>query len=455
MSYRASLLLACGLLLPSQLHAQDSPFTLDHTPPPANPEATMLEKVTPAIVSVFPGHMAKTAEGENDESSPMDRYFHPDKKSDPDKPIINSMGSGVILSSAGLIITNHHVVTLESGSAADAIVVELTDRRRFPAKLIGSDRLTDLALLKIEATDLPFLPVADSGSLRVGDDVFAIGNPFRIGLTVTKGIVSALDRSGLNIGGSSSFEGFIQTDAPINPGNSGGALTDKLGRLVGINTAIYSGGGGGNLGIGFSVPSNLALAIAGRLLKDGEIKRGYFGAGSTSVDQDASTKAKLPVISGVVLTDVAKDGPAAKAGWVDGDVITAIDGKTIADRGAFRLVLSLCAPEQVARCQGYHDGQAVEHPVTLGAEAGASAAAFKSAALPGVSFTPVENGLRLDAVEEKSPANRKMKPGQIITTLNGDKVTIAQTLEGAIRRGVNTFKLLSEGSEITVTLRLE
>lgn len=415
----------------------------------------MLAKVTPAIVSVFPGRLAKTAEGdEAAPGSPMDRYFRPDEEKDKDKPSIEGVGSGVIVSADGLIITNHHVVTLATGNTADAITIELTDRRRFPAKLIGSDRLTDIALLRIEASGLPILPFADSGQVRVGDPVFAVGNPFRVGLTVTRGIVSALDRSGLNIGGSNTFEGFIQTDAPINPGNSGGALTDSLGRLVGINTAIYSRGGG-NVGIGFSVPSNLARAIATKLLRDGKITRGFFGARSESVDQDIAQAAGLPGIAGARLAEVVAGGPADKAGWKNGDIVTAINGQPVADRGVFRMILSLASPGEVVVCAGFHEGKPVEHPVTLGDEKTSGAGEFEIAAIPGLRLKPVEKGLEIASVSDSSPAVRKFKTGQIITALNGEATTSAPALETAIRKGVNTFKLLADGGEITVILRLE
>ena len=418
----------------------------------------MLAKVTPAIVSVFPGRLAKTKEEdpENPESpgSPMDRYFRPDEKKEENEPSIEGVGSGVIVTTDGLIITNHHVVTLATGDAADSLIIELTDRRRFPAKLIGSDRLTDLALLKIETTGLAFLPLADSAQVRVGDPVFAIGNPFRVGLTVTRGIVSALDRSGLNIGGANTFEGFIQTDAPINPGNSGGALTDLQGRLVGINTAIYSSGGG-NVGIGFSVPSNLAYAIANRLLKDGKINRGYFGARSESVDQDIATTAKLPAISGALLAEVVEGGPAAKAGWQDGDVITSINGKPVSDRGVFRLILSLAEAGEVVKCGGFHNGGAVEYSVTLGDETAEIAGSFGVNGLDGVKFKKAGKGLEITELNEGSAAARKFKTGQIIIKLNDEPTTGAPALEAAIRRGVNTFTVLADGNEITVILRLE
>lgn len=448
-------LLAITALSTGLVCAEAIPFTTDATLVPPNVESDMLAKVTPAIVSVFPGRLAKTTESEEAApGSPMDRYFRPDEEKEKDKPSIEGVGSGVIVSADGLIITNHHVVTLASGNAANSIIIELTDRRRFPAKLIGSDRLTDLALLRIEAKELPSLKFADSGKVRVGDPVFAVGNPFRVGLTVTRGIVSALDRSGLNIGGANTFEGFIQTDAPINPGNSGGALTDSLGRLVGINTAIYSQGGG-NIGIGFSVPSNLALSIATRLLKDGKINRGFFGANADSVDQDIAEKAKLPAITGVKLTEVVDGGPAHKAGWKKDDVITAINGLPVSDRGVFRLVLSLIGPGEVAACSGFSDGKPTEFKVTLGDQTQGGAGDFEIQPIPGLRLKPVEKGLEVVSISKTSPAAAKFKPGQIILSLNGEKTSGAPALETAIRKGVNTFTVLSDEKEITVILRLE
>lgn len=448
-------LLAAAIIPTGLATAQTSPFTTDATPLPPSAETVMLGKVTPAIVSVFPGRLAKEADAEEaPPGSPMDRYFRPDEKKDKDKPSEEGVGSGVIVSADGLIITNHHVVTLSTGSAADAITIELTDKRRFPAKLIGSDRLTDIALLKIETTGLPILPFADSGNVRVGDPVFAVGNPFRVGLTVTRGIVSALDRSGLNVGGSNTFEGFIQTDAPINPGNSGGALTDTLGRLVGINTAIYSQSGG-NVGIGFSVPSNLARAIATKLLKDGKITRGFFGARSETVDQDIAKAGGLTDISGALLAEVSPDGPAGKAGWKNGDIVTEINGLKVSDLGVFRMILSLASPGEVVNCTGYSEGKRVEHAVTLGDEKSGGAGEFEISSIPGLRLKPVEKGLEVITISATSPAVRKFKAGQIITKLNGEPVTGAPSLESAISKGVNTFTALADGSEITVILRLE
>jgi S1-C subfamily serine protease len=447
--------LAITVLATGWACAQAGPFTVDPTPIPPNPESDMLAKVTPAIVSVFPGRLAKTSEGEETSpESPMDRYFRPDAETEKDKPSIEGVGSGVIVAADGLIITNHHVVTLSSGSAADSIIIELTDRRRFSAKLVGSDRLTDLALLKIEAEQLPTLNFADSAKVRVGDPVFAVGNPFRVGLTVTRGIVSALDRSGLNIGGSNSFEGFIQTDAPINPGNSGGALTDSLGRLVGINTAIFSQGAG-NIGIGFSVPSNLALAVATQLLKDGKIHRGFFGASANSVDQEIAEKAQLPAITGVQLSEVVEGGPAHQAGWKQGDIITTINGQAVVDRGGFRLLLSLIGPGEVAVCGGFSEGKSTQFKVTLGDLTQAGAGEFEIQSIPGLRLKPSGKGLEIVAIAKNSAAATKFKIGQVLLALNGEKTLAAPALEAAIRKGVNTFTVLSADQEITVILRLE
>lgn len=416
----------------------------------------MLARVTPAIVSIFPGRLARTnEEGESTPSSPMDRFFRPEEDAG-EEPSIEGVGSGVIVSSDGLIITNHHVVTLPSGEPAEAITVELTDRRRFPAQLVGSDRLTDLALLRIESTGLPTLAFADSGKSRVGDTVFAVGNPFRVGLTVTKGIISALDRSGLNIGGSSSFEGFLQTDAPINPGNSGGALTDIRGRLVGINTAIFSQGGG-NIGIGFAVPSNLARSIATRLFTEGKVTRGYFGARAESVDHASAQRLELPSISGVVVLEVPDGGPAASAGLKVDDVITRVNGKEVPDRGAFRLAISLLGPGEMAECSGFRQGKKWGPLVIeLGGETAQSATgAFSLQNLPGITLQPADGGVKVLEVKDGSPLERKLQAGQMIVSANDHEVTGASSLEAALHRGVNTFRVIAGDRETTIVLRLE
>jgi len=224
--------------------------------------------------------------------------------------------------------------------------------------------------------------------------------------------------------------------------------------LVGINTAIFSQGGG-NIGIGFSVPSNLARAIAERLLRDGKVSRGFFGARAESVDQDIARSAQLPAITGARLADVADGGPADKAGWKTGDVITSINGQAVVDRGAFRLILSLAAPGETVHCVGFHDGKAVEHAVKLGTETEAGQGEFEIDAIPGLRLKAVEKGLEVVRTDAKSSVAKKLKAGQIITALNGEKTLSEPAFESAIRKGVNTLTVLADGSEITVILRLE
>ncbi len=240
---------------------------------------------------------------------------------EPDQDARSGLGSGVIVSPQGYILTNNHVV-----DAADQIEVALNDGRRVSAKLIGTDPETDLAILKIELDKLPVIELGNSDLLRVGDQVLAIGNPFNVGQTVTSGIVSALGRSQLGI---NTFENFIQTDAAINPGNSGGALVDSNGHLQGINTAIYSRSGG-SMGIGFAIPVATARMVLESIVKEGRVTRGWIGVEpkplSAELAQIFGTKAQ----KGVLITGVLQNGPAARAGIQPGDVITSVEGKPVA-----------------------------------------------------------------------------------------------------------------------------
>lgn len=230
-----------------------------------------------------------------------------------------SLGSGVIITKDGFIITNNHVV----GSADEIIVTLPGDKKEYKAKLIGKDPRSDLAVIKIEAKNMKYIKFGDSNDLREGDVVFAIGNPFGVGETLTSGIISALNKSGMGI---NDYENFIQTDAPINPGNSGGALVDTRGALIGINTAIISQGGG-NVGIGFAIPSNMTKKIVTQLVEKGEVERGYMGVSIQDVTEDLvdfyGTK------EGAVITSLDTDSPAYKAGLRSGDLITEVDGKKI------------------------------------------------------------------------------------------------------------------------------
>lgn len=285
--------------------------------------APMLEKVMPAVVNISSSTRSPTFDSPLLNDPFFRRFFNLPKEQEK-----QSRGSGVIIdASKGYVITNHHVI-----EEADEISVMLLDGRQFNAKLIGDDPETDVALLKISADNLTALSLADSDKLRVGDFVVAIGNPFGLGQTVTSGIVSGLQRSGLGIEG---YEDFIQTDASINPGNSGGALVDLRGELVGINTAILAPSGG-NVGIGFAIPSNMVQQVAEHLEDFGEVRRGVLGVQIQDLTPDLAAAFGLSDKKGAVVVEVERNSAAKKAGLRSGDVITAVNDKAVNSAMAVR-----------------------------------------------------------------------------------------------------------------------
>lgn len=281
-----------------------------------------------------------------------------------ERRVPQGVGSGVVISAEGYILTNNHVISTEDGEAADEILVELNDGRELSAQLVGRDPRSDLAVLKVDAENLPYLPIADSEQLEVGDVVFAIGNPMGVGLTITQGIVSATGRSNLSILGDSGYESFIQTDAPINPGNSGGALIDAYGRLVGINTAILSRSGG-SIGLGFAIPSAFARKVALALVGDGEVRRGVLGVNIEDIDADYAEAFELPDTQGALVQSVIQDLPADIAGLRNGDVITAIDGHVVVDATALRMKVGEYPPGATIQVDYFRDGRAMECAVVL------------------------------------------------------------------------------------------
>jgi len=329
------------------------PDAVDGEPLPSL--APMLERVTPTVVNI------STRGPALGQSPLMDdpffrRFFGP--RATERVPVPRSAGSGVIVDAEeGLVITNEHVVT----GAAD-IVVTLADGRERAASLVGADPEADIALLRIEPGELVALPWADSDTLRVGDFCVAIGNPFGLGQTVTSGIVSALGRSGLGI---EAFEDFIQTDASINPGNSGGALVNLRGELIGINTAIL-GPAGGNVGIGFAIPANLASDLVAQLLEYGEVRRGALGIAAQPLTPALAEALGTDARAGVVIGRVQPDSPAERAGLRVGDVITRIDGRAVRDMGAVRNRIGLVRVGQRLRLELVRDGDPLELEVTVG-----------------------------------------------------------------------------------------
>lgn len=304
--------------------------------------APIVKKVAPSVVNIYSTRFIKERQMRNPMfNDPIFRQFFgnqlPSQGDDRERTRKEqSLGSGVIVSPDGYILTANHVV-----ADADEVKVSIANNKKeYTAKVIGKDKATDIAVLKISAANLPAVTLADSDQLEVGDVVLALGNPFGVGQTVTSGIVSALGRSGLGFNG---YEDFIQTDAAINPGNSGGALIDVEGRLVGINTAIISRSGG-NQGIGFAVPINLARNVLERLVSGGKVTRGYLGIVPQDIDADLAKQFKLPSASGALIGDVLPDAPAAKAGLKSGDVIVAINGKPIEDAHSLQLMISQISP---------------------------------------------------------------------------------------------------------------
>ena len=293
--------------------------------------APMLEHVTPAVVNIATeGHVEQ-------QMNPLfndpffRRFFNV-----PDQPRARktqSLGSGVIVDAErGLVLTNNHVI-----ANADEITINLRDGRDFKAELVGTDPDSDVAVVQIKASNLTALKLADSDKLRVGDFAVAIGNPFGLGQTVTSGIISALARSGLGITG---YDDLIQTDASINPGNSGGALVNLRGELIGINTAIYSQSGG-NIGIGFAIPVNMARQIMQQLVDHGEVKRGYLGAQLQDLNAELAEAFDLKLNHGAVVVEIAADSPAARAGLQPGDVVTQVNGRPLANAAELRTQIGL------------------------------------------------------------------------------------------------------------------
>ena len=293
------------------------------------------KRAAPAVVSIAVKQNAANPPNQND---PWFRFFYGDRDDEPQ----GGLGSGVIVSPEGYILTNFHVI-----EGAQEIEVTLSDSRKAVAKLIGADPDTDLAVLRIQLDRLPIIALGNSDTLQVGDRVLAIGNPFGVGQTVTSGIVSALGRNQLGI---NTFENFIQTDAAINPGNSGGALVDVQGNLLGINSAIYSRSGG-NMGIGFAIPVSTARQVLEGLVKDGQVTRGWLGVEPTEITPEMAQTFGLKQTEGVIITGVLQDGPAAKAGIKPGDVLLRVAGKDIGNVGELLSHIAALSPGKSVRIE--------------------------------------------------------------------------------------------------------
>lgn len=332
----------------------------EQAPPPAPASyADAVERAAPAVVNVFTFTQITERLTPPGLDNPLYRYFFGEPPTEERQRTETSLGSGVIVAEQGYVVTNHHVI-----EEADQIQVLLADGRERPATVVGRDPETDLAVLHIEADDLPSIHFAPDERTRVGDVVLAIGNPYGVGQTVTQGIISATGRDQLGL---STFENFLQTDAAIHPGNSGGALVDAAGRLVGINTAIFGAEGHASPGIGFAIPASIARAVTAELIEHGRVVRGWLGVQAQRLTPQLAQSFGLePDTRGVVVTHVLPRGPADEADLASGDVITRLGEQEVRDVQDLLQVASRTAPGTEVEVGGYRDGEPFAVSVTLG-----------------------------------------------------------------------------------------
>ena len=405
--------------------------------------APLLQRVTPAVVNIAVVGTAAEADNPLLDDPFLRRFFEgPDAPAIPPSAPRQSIGSGVIIDGhERLVVTNHHVV-----HGADSIVVTLSDRREYTAALVGSDAGTDIALLRVMADDTPFaeIPMGDSNAVAVGDYVVAIGNPFGLGQTATAGIVSAMGRSGVNI---ESFEDFIQTDASINPGNSGGALVDINGRLLGVNTAILSGTGG-NIGIGFAIPSNMVREVVEQLLEHGNVQRGRIGIAIQDVTPGLAQALELTTDRGALVTQVEPGSSAERAGIQAGDVVVAIDNQAIDSSADVRNTVGLVRAGDSVSVTALRGGDRRTVRTTVAPDAEPGDAAARAADPQSVSLlagaTIMElprdhpaygrvNGIWVSAVAPGSVAARLgLRADDVITGVNRNSIESVADLTAAL-----------------------
>ncbi|HTX39939.1 MAG TPA: DegQ family serine endoprotease [Bryobacteraceae bacterium] len=420
--------------------------------------APVVKRVLPAVVNVSSSKVSKVPTeffGQMPDD-PMFRQFFGDgsgngsgRRNTPrqaPEQREQSLGSGIIMSPDGYILTNNHVV-----DGASDVRVTLADKREFKAKVVGTDPKSDIAVLKIDATNLPTITVGDSSKVQVGDYALAVGDPFGVGQTVTMGIVSATGRTNLGI---EDYEDFIQTDAPINPGNSGGALVNDRGELIGVNTAIIAHGSEGNQGIGFAIPSDMARSVMEEIVQNGKVTRAYLGIVPQDVTPAISQAFNEAVPSGALVGDVSANSPAQRSGLQRGDIIVDLNGKPVADANDLRMKISMATPGTDVNLKVMRNGEAREVTVRLGVLPTTEAAVTpeggdsnSSSALAGVSVQDLDTGTAHDlglpastqgvVVTNVNPtseaADAGLRKGDVIQEVNRRPVKNASDFERAVR----------------------
>jgi Do/DeqQ family serine protease len=420
--------------------------------------ADMVDHVAPAVVTIRASRRVRAPQQFPFFDDPFFRqFFGGTAPRQPQTQVQRALGSGVIVQADGHILTNHHVI-----DGAEDIRVDLNTRQSYSAKLVGSDPPSDLAVLKISASGLPVLQLADSDKVRVGDVCLAVGNPLGIGESVTAGIVSAKGRAtGISDG---SFQDFLQTDAPINQGNSGGALVNTRGELIGINSQILSPNGGGNIGIGFAIPSNMAKSVMGQLIGKGAVHRGMIGVTIQPMTSDLAQGLGMKEAKGVLISGVNPGGPAEKAGLQSGDVILKVNGRSVNDPNELRNTVAGQAPGSEVTVTVSRNGNEQDFKVKLGelgsdvAQAGGSGGGGGAQGAPalGVGVVPLtpdvaaDLGLRrgtqgvvIQSVEPGGPAAEAgLQPGDVIQEVNRQPVRSPQDMRAALQKSGNRTPVL-------------
>jgi serine protease Do len=419
--------------------------------------APVVKAVLPDVVNISTSKMVRTSD-QFDFQGQMPPFFQqffgqqfsgPDSENRPPKQQEereSGLGSGVIVSPDGYILTNNHVV-----DGATDVRVTLSDKRQFQAKVVGTDPKTDIAVLKVDGSDFPAITVGDSSKVQIGDYALAIGDPFGVGQTVTMGIISALNRGNLGI---EDYEDFIQTDAPINPGNSGGALVNDRGELIGINTAILSHGSGGNEGIGFAIPVNLVRKVMDQIVEHGKVTRAYLGIVVQDVTPGIAKAMGLSSLKGVLVGDVSPTGPAVHSGIQRGDVILSVNGKPMDDSRELRMTISMMSPDSTVNLKLLRNGNPANVTVKLGElpsgkEEAKSEGGSSEGALEGVTLQTLDSqtarqlglpaatlGVVVTDISPSSPlASTGLERGDVIQQVNHQPVKNVAELEAAVRQG--------------------